>query len=166
MEHTIGKQALERLVKFIEFVEACPEGGPACFNRFRHAVETGDFNIVCPFSGENIMDSKTTSISSDVSEGDTFVSADEVETKLEEEKGRVNEKRLSQLKPGMKGNIIRVKGKGGLHRRILDMGVVRGATVEVEKVAPLGDPIDIIVKGYHLSLRKAEAANIFVEMIE
>jgi len=54
MEHAIGKQTLERLVKFIEFVEACPKGGPLCLNTFRHAVETGNFNIVCPLSGENI----------------------------------------------------------------------------------------------------------------
>jgi DtxR family Mn-dependent transcriptional regulator len=61
MEHTIGKQALERLVKFVKFVEACSGGGPACLKRFRHAVETRDFNIVCPFSTENIVDSKTIS---------------------------------------------------------------------------------------------------------
>jgi len=166
MEHTIGKQALERLVKFIEFVDACPEGGPTCLKRFRHAVETGDFNIVCPPSGEKIMDSKAASNASDASEGDAFVRAEEGEAKSEEEKKRVNEKSLNQLKPGMKGTITKVKGQGQLHRRILDMGVVRGTTVEVEKVAPLGDPIDIIVKGYHLSLRKAEAANIFVEVVE
>jgi len=166
MEHTIGKQALERLVKFVEFVDACPEGGLACLKQFRHAMETGNFKIICPLSRENIMDSKTVSNASDVSEVDVSVREGEGETKSEEGKENVNEKRLDQLKPHTKGTITKVKGKGQLHRRILDMGVVRGTTVEVEKVAPLGDPIDIIVKGYHLSLRKAEAANIFVEVLE
>jgi len=166
MEHAIGEKALERLVRFIEFVEACPQGGPLCLKTFRHGMETGDFNIICPLSGEKIMDSETVLNASGASENDVFIRADEGEIKLEGEKKNVNEKSLNQLKPGMKGKITKVKGQGQLHRRILDMGVVRGTMVEVEKVAPLGDPIDIIVKGYHLSLRKAEAANIFVEVVE
>jgi Fe2+ transport system protein FeoA len=70
---------------------------------------------------------------------------------------------LRSLKPGTKARIIKVSGKGALHRRIMDMGVVPGIDVQVEKVAPLGDPIEVKIQGYHLSLRKAEAANIFVE---
>ncbi len=72
---------------------------------------------------------------------------------------------LRSLKPGTKARIIKVSGKGALHRRIMDMGIVPGTDIEVEKVAPLGDPIELKVKGYHLSLRKTEAANIFVEVI-
>jgi len=73
-------------------------------------------------------------------------------------------KALTELKPGEKGRIIKVGGGGALRRRSLDMGVIRGAEVEVERVAPLGDPIEIKIKGYHLSLRKEEAANIYVEV--
>ena len=73
-------------------------------------------------------------------------------------------KPLSELKPKEKGNIIKVGGKGSTHRRILDMGVVSGASVEVQRVAPLGDPIEIRVKGYNLTLRKEEAENILVEV--
>ena len=73
-------------------------------------------------------------------------------------------KPLSELKPKEKGKIIRVGGKGRVHRRILDMGVVSGTPVEVQRVAPLGDPIEIRVKGYNLTLRKEEAANIQVEV--
>ena len=61
---------------------------------------------------------------------------------------------------------VKVSGKGSAYRRILDMGVVSGAQVEVERVAPLGDPIQIKIKGYKLSLRKGEAANIQVEVSE
>jgi Fe2+ transport system protein FeoA len=73
-------------------------------------------------------------------------------------------KPLNQLKAKEKGKIVRVGGSGPLRRRSLDMGVIRGAEVEVERVAPLGDPIEIKIKGYHLSLRKEEAANIYVEV--
>ena len=74
-------------------------------------------------------------------------------------------KPLSEMKPGEKGRISRIGGSGQVHRRILDMGVIPQTTVEVERVAPLGDPIWIRLKGYQLSLRKNEAANVYVEII-
>ena len=73
-------------------------------------------------------------------------------------------KPLNELRPGEKGKIVKVGGKGRIHRRILDMGVVSGTEIEVKRVAPLGDPIQIRVKGYHLTLRKEEAANIQIEV--
>jgi Fe2+ transport system protein FeoA len=73
-------------------------------------------------------------------------------------------KPLNQLKPKDTGKIIRVECGGALRRRILDMGVIPGTEVKVERVAPLGNPIEIKIKGYHLSLRKEEAANIYVEV--
>ena len=74
------------------------------------------------------------------------------------------EKVLSELKPGQRGRITKISAKGSVRRRILDMGVVRGADIEMERVAPFGDPIEVKIKGYHLSLRKEEAANIYVEI--
>jgi len=73
-------------------------------------------------------------------------------------------KSLSELRPKEKGRVVKVGGGGGIHRRLLDMGLVSGSEVEVERVAPLGDPIEIRIKGYHLSLRKEEATNIQVEV--
>ena len=73
-------------------------------------------------------------------------------------------KPLSDLKPKQKGTISKVGGSGNIRRRILDMGVVPQTMVEVERVAPLGDPIEVKIKGYHLSLRKGEAASIQVEV--
>jgi ferrous iron transport protein A len=70
---------------------------------------------------------------------------------------------LSDLRPGERGTIAKVGGKGAVHRRILDMGVVPGAEVEVLRVAPLGDPVEVKIKGYNLSLRKGEAKEIEVE---
>ena len=73
---------------------------------------------------------------------------------------------LRDLNPGEKGTIIKVSAKGALYRRILDMGFTRGTQVKVARVAPLGDPLEIVVKGCHLSLRKTEAATIQVKKMD
>lgn len=72
-------------------------------------------------------------------------------------------KTLKDLKPGESGIISMVKGKGFVRKRIMDMGVIKGSSVHVEKIAPLGDPIEIKIKGYSLSLRKEDAENIILE---
>jgi Fe2+ transport system protein FeoA len=72
---------------------------------------------------------------------------------------------LHELKKGEKGRVVKIGGSGSIHRRLLDMGLVSGSEVEMERVAPLGDPIEIKVKGYNLSLRKEEAGSIQVEVI-
>jgi len=74
-------------------------------------------------------------------------------------------RRLSDMKTGEEGKISQVGGSGQVHRRILDMGVIPQTTVEVERIAPMGDPIWIRLKGYQLSLRKEEAANVYVEVV-
>jgi Fe2+ transport system protein FeoA len=73
-------------------------------------------------------------------------------------------KRLSELKPNKSGVIFSLQSQGSLNKRLLDMGFIKGTALQVIKVAPLGDPIDIRIKGYHLSLRKNEAAQIIVEV--
>ena len=71
---------------------------------------------------------------------------------------------LKELKPGQKGKILAVKSEGEFGQRIASMGITPGTMVEVERVAPLGDPIDVKVKGYRLSLRKQEASGITIEL--
>ena len=71
-------------------------------------------------------------------------------------------KTLKSLEPGESGTILMIKGKGPIRRRLMDMGVVRGSEVLVERVAPLGDPIEIKIKDYSLTLRKEDAENILV----
>ncbi len=75
----------------------------------------------------------------------------------------MDEKFLTDLKPNQKARVAKIKGEGFLRRRILDMGIVSGTEIEIERVAPLGDPIEIKIKGYHLSLRKSEAEKIVVQ---
>ncbi len=70
---------------------------------------------------------------------------------------------LSDLMPGDKGIVKKVIGTSMIKRRIVDMGVVAGTLIEVQKFAPLGDPMEIKVKGFNLSLRKSEAQMIELE---
>ncbi len=67
-------------------------------------------------------------------------------------------KLLSDLAVGESGTIIKVNGEGAIRRRLFDMGITPGAEVYFRKKAPLGDPIEITIRGYELTLRKAEAA--------
>lgn len=67
---------------------------------------------------------------------------------------------LDQMAPGTSAKVARLNGEGAVKRRIMDMGITKGTEVAVRKVAPLGDPIEVTVRGYELSLRKEEAAKI------
>ena len=69
---------------------------------------------------------------------------------------------LNELEIGKSAKVIRLNGEGAVKRRIMDMGLTKGTEVTVRKVAPLGDPIEITVRGYELSIRKDEAASIEV----
>ena len=70
---------------------------------------------------------------------------------------------LKEIKCGQTVTVKKVEGVGAVRRRIMDMGITRGCEVYVRKVAPLGDPIEVTVRGYELSLRKADAEMIVVE---
>lgn len=73
-------------------------------------------------------------------------------------------KLLSEFKPTESGVVLKVGGEGRMRRRLFDMGVTPGAKVVMRKVAPLGDPIEITLRGYELTLRKAEAACVECEL--
>ena len=75
----------------------------------------------------------------------------------------INMKTLKQIKIGGTAKVVKIHGEGALKRRIMDMGLTKGTEVKVRKVAPLGDPIEITVRGYELSLRKEDAETIEVE---
>ena len=75
-------------------------------------------------------------------------------------------KTLDQFKIGETGRITQVNGEGRLRRRLFDMGVTPGATVYLRKKAPLGDPLEVTIRGYELTLRKSEAELVVLEMEE
>ncbi|MFP3870766.1 MAG: ferrous iron transport protein A [Syntrophobacteria bacterium] len=70
---------------------------------------------------------------------------------------------LSQFKQGERGIIARLNGSGAFRKRLQEMGFIKGTEVLVEKYAPLRDPIELIIKGYHVSLRVQEAAHVIME---
>ena len=72
-------------------------------------------------------------------------------------------KTLKDVKPGTAVSVVKLHGEGALKRRIMDMGITKGVQVYVRKVAPLGDPVEIQVRGYELSLRKADVGLIEVD---
>jgi len=72
-------------------------------------------------------------------------------------------KTLRDVPVGETARVVRIHGEGAVKRRIMDMGITKGVEIFVRKVAPLGDPIEVKVRGYELSLRKADAADIEVE---
>ncbi len=74
----------------------------------------------------------------------------------------VGAKTLRDVKIGESAVVRKLAGEGALKRHIMDMGITKGTEVYVRKVAPLGDPIEVTVRGYELSLRKSEAENILV----
>lgn len=76
------------------------------------------------------------------------------------------QKKLSDLRPGEAGVVEKVTGDGRFRQRLLEMGLTRGVRVAMEKTAPLGDPTEYVVKGYHISLRKGEADLILLHDVQ
>jgi len=72
---------------------------------------------------------------------------------------------LSDLQPGDQGEVVQVKAQGQVRQRLLEMGFIRGVRLRVEKLAPLGDPMELVIKGYHLSLRRDESVCILVKLV-
>jgi DtxR family transcriptional regulator, Mn-dependent transcriptional regulator len=147
MEHSIPKGILERFIQFVEFVEVCPRGG---------AKWIAGFGYFCDHNNTKGNCEKCISLALDEAAN---------ARKNQEERTATRTGNLKNLKPGQKGRVLKVHSQGGIKRRIIEMGVVPGAVVEVERIAPLGDPIDIKVKGYHLSLRKEDAEKIEIEAL-
>lgn len=146
MEHSIPREILERFVRFVEFVDLCPRGGVNWIEGFNHSCDHGQNPEQC----------------------ETCVSGVLAGVKASRY-GRGGEKvsvKLRDLKPGQKGKVTGIGPVTPAVRRMVEMGVTRGTLVEVERIAPLGDPIEIKVMGYHLSLRRDEADGIQVERIE
>lgn len=72
-------------------------------------------------------------------------------------------KTLKEVKVGQTAKVVKLNGEGAVKRRIMDMGITKGVEVYLRKVAPLGDPIEVTVRGYELSIRKADAEMIEIE---
>lgn len=143
LEHALSRQVTERLIAFTEFMETCPRAGHEWVRGLSYQCSEIDGENRCRACIEQCL------------------------TELDERQGNETERKMmtaDQMKRGERGRIVKLSCKGALAKRMADMGVVRGATLEVKRIAPMGDPIEFKVKGYHLSLRKEEAAGIDVEV--
>lgn len=145
MEHAVPRAILEKLIQYSEFLESCPRAGARWIKGFGYYCDSGEPRVHCERCINECLEA--------FKAGEARKGA-----------GEKMNTTLRDLKPGQKARIVKVGGTGGVNRRIVEMGVTPGTTIEVERVAPLGDPIDVKVKGYHLSLRREEAAGIRVEI--
>ncbi len=143
IEHALGAETLRRLLALIDFIERCPRGGEEWLEHLSGRWE----DVPCE------QDCEACLAAIEAPEANPFAArrASEESTTLD------------RLDPGNAGKVLQLSGPSRLRRRLMDMGLTPGSEVEVERLAPLGDPIEIQVRGYHLSLRKQEAAQIAVE---
>ncbi len=141
LEHGIPAEIVDRLVKFIEFLEICPLGGQKLVDGFRRHLQCG-ISDNCDLCVQLAHDLAAKEASSPE---------------------KVKKKSLAKMTPGKRGIIKKIKAKGTLRKRLLDLGLLPGSVVEVERMAPAGDPIEVKVRGYHLTLRKEEAKHVEVE---
>lgn len=148
MEHAIDKEVLEHLVHFMDFVHRCPRGGAKWIRGYEYYCEPDTDVEKCERCMTLALDDYREKYNRHA-----------METDMEQTQTTTD---LAQLRPGQTAQIVRVGNSGPIRRRLVDMGAVRGTPVEVVKVAPLGDPLEVKIKGYSLTLRKEEAAAITV----
>ncbi len=147
MEHSIPKNILERFIQFVEFVELCPRGGSKWINGFGYQCHEDNDLQNCVKCTEEVLDN--------------------LREKIKENDMNVQETvTLRSLEIGKKAKIVKIQAKAELKKRLIDMGFIKDSIVEIERIAPLGDPIDVRIKGYHLSIRKEDASMIFVLPLE
>ena len=145
MEHAIPPAIFERFLEFVEFVEVCPRAGAKWIEGFGYRCAHGDL-YTCERCIAACLDDVT-------------------KRKSEAERRPVMTVALGELSPGQKAQVERIKGRGEINKRLVDMGLTPGSVIEMGRIAPLGDPIEIKVKGYHLSLRKEEADKVTVRVL-
>ncbi len=140
MEHVISRDTFGRILALVEYLQTCAPADREWVERFHSYVESGPHKFDWP-EGAPLSQAGCAAL-------------------------RKRLVPLSEVAPGRRAMVHRLTGSGSVHQRMLEMGVVPGTPILVERVAPLGDPMEIKVRGYHLSLRREEAAKIKVIPIE
>jgi len=143
MEHAIPKQVLNRFIEFIDYVETCPRGGAKWIKGFGYFCTEGNSLDDCERCVEACLN--------------------DVRKRKGDKETKAMTLALGSIRPGQKVRVAKVRGRGPAANRIRAMGITPGAVVEVERVAPMGDPVDVKIRGYHLSLRKEDLEGIEVE---
>lgn len=147
MEHVIPNSILERLIQFAEFMTVCPRASTRWISGFGYYCDHGTTQENC--------------------ERCISLSLEEVrEVKSQKSAAPVTIISLRDMQPGSRARVVKVRARGEGRQRLVEMGITPGAMIQVDRVAPLGDPVDIKIKGYHLSLRREDTGCIDVEEIE
>lgn len=146
MEHCIPNEILDRFIEYAKFIEACPRGGVKWVAGFGYHCDREASPETCERCMERSLEDFR-KLNKEKIQGKPMATASSLKT----------------LKRGQRGKVLKIDSRSETNKRIVEMGVTPGTIIEVERVAPLGDPIDIRVKGYHLTLRKSEAEGIEVE---
>lgn len=145
IEHAISEKIVNRIINFVEFVEICPRGGREWIKGFRRHCENGDTSIQCANSIKLCLE--------DLEKRKDLIRNSPGETVL-----------LEEMDPGQRGKILDIQEHSEIDDRLSGMGISSGSIIEVEKRKSEADDIAVKVRGYHLSLRKTEAAQISVEL--
>ena len=141
LEHGISPEVIDRLVKFIEFIEICPLGGQKLMEGFKRHLECGLDTSGCSQCIELAQRSRS-----------GLDSADQKTATLD------------KLDIGQRAIIKKIRSSPETRKRLMGMGLTPGAMVRVERTAPMGDPIEVDVRGYRLTLRREEARKVEVEV--
>ncbi len=136
MEHSLSNEAMDRFVRFMEFVTVCPTGSLELLQRFHTCARVQQGQSYCSSPCPTTSSKMTPA-------GDPTMG-------------------LNKLKPGAQGRVMQVNATGAIRQRLLDMGLLPGVVVRVERSAPGGDPVWIQVQGAQLALRKKEAESVLV----
>ena len=136
MEHSLSRQAIDKLVRYLEYVEVCPEAA-GDVHRFHHCSAVNPEADPCPHD----CSLKPTNL-----EGAKLMS-------------------LSELRPGQQGRVRQIEGAGAVRQRLLDMGLLPDVMLTMERKAPTGDPVWIKLQGFEMALRKSEARMVAVESL-
>jgi len=140
MEHHLSDEGMDRLVRLFEFLARCPQGHDGFLERFHHCSEVHPELPPCSDKCQREQRLHNTS--------------------------NLSQSTLANLKPGEKARISQVLAEGAIRQRLLDMGMLPGVEVILERFAPAGDPLWIRTEGFQLSLRRAEAAAILVTQVQ
>ncbi|NCD31990.1 MAG: DtxR family transcriptional regulator [Spartobacteria bacterium] len=144
LEHAASREVIDRLVQFTEFIETCPRAGLKWIRGLSYQCSEMNKESQCRPCIESCL------------------------TQLEEAEKMREQTCTSILAEAMdagdRGVVEKIEATGALRLKLAEMGVSRGVTIEVVRKAPMGDPIDFKIRGYHLSLRKTEAAAILVQV--
>jgi DtxR family Mn-dependent transcriptional regulator len=158
MEHAVPAELLDRLVSFVDFVDRCPHGGPGLVEGFRRHLESG-----CEPDCDGVCQAPVLSVDTSLgSDGGGLTQPLPGSIPVAQEGGP---RHLATVPPGARVTIVKVAAPNPLRKRLLDLGITAGAEVVVERVAPLGDPMEILIRGAHLTLRREEASTVLVDSV-